>query len=92
MHAIVLSNLAEFTARLATDAAMRAHQRWIPKGMTVEYLKKARGRMRAEALVESTRELQGSAECEAPVSVCDGAGEEVFRAVVRMWVSPKLAA
>ncbi len=89
VHAIALCNLAEFTAGLATDAAMRPDQRWIPKGMTVEYLKKARGRMRGEALVEGTRELQGAAECEARVSVRDPAGEEVFRAVVRMWVSPK---
>ena len=43
VHAIALCNLAEFTGGLLTDVSIPSSMRWIPKGMTVEYLKKAVG-------------------------------------------------
>jgi acyl-coenzyme A thioesterase PaaI-like protein len=49
VHAIALCNLAEFIGGLACEVGIPAAMRWIPKGMTVEYLKKAVGRMRATA-------------------------------------------
>ena len=42
VHAIALCNLAELTAGLMTDASIPPGARWIPKGMTVEYLAKAK--------------------------------------------------
>ena len=59
VHAIALCNLAELSAGVMTDATIPASMRWIPKGMTVEYLKKATGTMRGVATpdipaVEST--------------------------------------
>jgi hypothetical protein len=41
VHAIALCNLAELCAGVMTDASLPADMRWIPKGMTVSYLKKA---------------------------------------------------
>ena len=49
VHAIALCNLAELTAGLMTDASLPPGMRWIPKGMSVQYLKKARGRLRGVA-------------------------------------------
>src|SRR5690349_14389150 len=40
VHAIALCNLAELCAGVMTDASLPAGMRWIPKGMTVQYLKK----------------------------------------------------
>ena len=55
VHAIALCNLAEFAGGLMTDVSIPASMRWIPKGMTVEYLGKANGTMRAVATPESRR-------------------------------------
>ena len=49
VHAIALCNLAEFIGGLTTDVSIPASMRWIPKGMTVQYLKKAVGTMHAIA-------------------------------------------
>ncbi|WP_396615689.1 hotdog fold domain-containing protein [Lysobacter soli] len=90
VHAIALCNLAELAAGVMTDATLPASMRWIPKGMTVEYLKKATGTMHGVAtpdvpVVESTLGY------ELPVTVIvkNDAGEAVFRASIAMWVSPR---
>ena len=49
VHAIALCNLAELCAGVMTDASLPRDMRWIPKGMTVSYLKKAKGRLRGVA-------------------------------------------
>ncbi len=41
VHAIALCNAAELAAGTMTDASIPAGHRWIPRGMTVEYLAKA---------------------------------------------------
>lgn len=89
VHAIALCNLAEFVGGLATDAAMTRSLRWIPKGMTVRYLKKAVGTMRAEARLDPIGDVANGAERIARVVVTDPQGETVFDAEITMWVSPK---
>ena len=90
VHAIAICNLAELTAGVMTDATIPAGMRWIPKGMTVEYLKKAVGTMRGVATPDIPV-VAADAGYDLPVSVVvtDAAGETVFRARIAMWVSPK---
>ncbi|MDG2519088.1 hotdog fold domain-containing protein [Lysobacter soli] len=88
VHAIALCNLAELAAGVMTDATLPASMRWIPKGMTVEYLKKATGTMHGVAtpdvpVVEST----SGYELPVTVIVKNDAGDAVFRASIAMWVS-----
>ena len=52
VHAIALCNLAELCAGLMTDASLPRGMRWIPKGMSVRYLKKAHGTLRGVATPE----------------------------------------
>jgi acyl-coenzyme A thioesterase PaaI-like protein len=90
VHAIALCNLAELSAGVMTEASLPASMRWIPKGMTVEYLKKARGTMRAVAtpdipIVESSSGYK----LPVTVSVRDPQGDEVFKARILMWLSVK---
>ncbi|MBP6597091.1 MAG: DUF4442 domain-containing protein [Arenimonas sp.] len=90
VHAIALCNLAELCAGVMTDASLPADMRWIPKGMTVQYLKKANGTMRAVAtptipIVSATNAY----DLPINVDVFDPAGEKVFNAEIRMWLSPK---
>jgi hypothetical protein len=75
-----------------TDVSIPRSMRWIPKGMQVEYLKKAVGTMRAVAMPDS-HPVVADAGYELPVSVVvsDPGGEPVFRARIAMWVSPKTA-
>lgn len=90
VHAIAICNLAELTAGVMTDATIPASMRWIPKGMTVEYLKKAVGTLRGVATPEIPV-VEAAAGYDLPVSVevTNTAGEVVFRARIAMWVSPK---
>ena len=92
VHAIALCNLAELCAGVMTDASLPPGMRWIPKGMTVSYLKRATGNMHAVAtpgiqLVAST----DAYELPVNVDVMDAQGEKVFHAEIRMWLSPKPA-
>ncbi|GAB3349363.1 hotdog fold domain-containing protein [Lysobacter tyrosinilyticus] len=90
VHAIALCNLAELSAGVMTEASLPATMRWIPKGMTVEYLKKARGTMHAIAMPDiAIVEAASGYELPVTVSVRDGEGDEVFRARIAMWLSPR---
>jgi acyl-coenzyme A thioesterase PaaI-like protein len=89
VHAIALCNLAELCAGLMTDASLPAGMRWIPKGMTVRYLTKARGTLVGSA-TPATPMVVADAGYEVPVDVVvrDAAGEAVFDARIAMWLSP----
>ena len=90
VHAIALCNLAELCAGVMTDASLPADMRWIPKGMTVSYLKKAKGRLRGVATPDIP--IVSAAEgYDLPVNVdvTDAAGDKVFNARILMWMSPK---
>ena len=90
VHAIALCNLAEFTGGLMTDASIPASMRWIPKGMSVEYLKKAVGTQHGVATPEfPPREATEGYELPVNVVVTDPQGDAVFKARISMWVSPK---
>lgn len=90
VHAIALCNLAEFVGGLMTDASIPSSMRWIPRGMTVEYLKKAVGRQHAVATpaFEPHHAADGYA-LPVDVVVTDAQGDAVFRASISMWVSPR---
>ncbi|MFC5743927.1 hotdog fold domain-containing protein [Dyella tabacisoli] len=90
VHAIALCNLAELSAGVMAEATMPAGMRWIPKGMTVEYLHKATGAMHAVATPEAPLLVSDSGqEWPVVVQVADKAGNTVFRARIAMWVSPR---
>jgi uncharacterized protein (TIGR00369 family) len=87
VHAVALANLAELAAGLALHYALPAHARAILTSLSIEYLKKARGTLTAEAtspVPEGTR----SEEIELYAVVRDAAGEVVARASARWLVGP----
>lgn len=90
VHAIALCNLAELVGGLMTDASIPSTMRWIPKGMAVQYLKKAVGRQHAVAtpLLAPHCATEGY-ELPVDVLVTDTQGDAVFRATISMWVSPR---
>jgi acyl-coenzyme A thioesterase PaaI-like protein len=90
VHAIALCNLAELSAGLVCEASLPTSMRWIPKGMSVDYLAKANGRMQAEArpAIPAVHAEEGY-ELPITVSVRDPGGTEVLGATIRMWATPK---
>jgi uncharacterized protein (TIGR00369 family) len=88
VHAIAMCNLAELAAGTLTEISIPGSMRWLPKGMTVEYLRKAAGGVRAKATLPEVGEGPGR-EVPASVEIVDEAGELVCRAVITMWVSPR---
>lgn len=90
VHAIALCNLAELCAGLMIDASLPKDMRWIPKAMNVSYLKRAKGTMRAIATPQiAIISAAESYELPVNVDVLDDAGDFVFNAEIRMWLSPK---
>lgn len=88
IHAIAMCNMAELSAGMMTDASIPKGARWIPTGMSVNYVKKARGPLTATANGQSI-DWQAAGSKEVPVSIIDTAGDEVFNAKINM--SVKLA-
>jgi acyl-coenzyme A thioesterase PaaI-like protein len=88
VHAIAMCNLAELAAGTMTEISIPPAMRWLPKGMTVEYVKKAETGVEA---IASVGEIPEGPAREVPVSVDirDAGGETVCRAVIAMWVSPR---
>ena len=83
VHAIALCNAAELAAGMMTDVSIPAGARWIPKGMTVEYLAKAKTDVTAVANGEAV-DWQTEGDKIVPVDVHDAEGKKVFTARITM--------
>jgi acyl-coenzyme A thioesterase PaaI-like protein len=89
VHAIALCNLAEYTMGAVAEATVPSSHRWVPKGMSVEYLARARGRMHATAVLVLPDPLADRQELPVTIAVSDAGGETVFTAEIRIWVTLK---
>lgn len=90
VHAIALCNMAELVGGTMTEVTIPKTHRWIPKGMTVEYLKKANHDVLAIAEPGGTVDWSKAGEYKVGVIIKDTVtDEDVFRAMISMWVSPK---
>lgn len=85
VHAIALCNAAELAAGTMTDASIAKGCRWIPRGMTVEYLAKADGDIRTVA-DGSALDWSRTGDIRVPVTAYVG-DKPVFRAEITMYVS-----
>jgi len=90
VHAIALLNLAELTGNAALAYSMPDDARFIVAGMSIEYLKKARGTITGicECPIVSTNERH---EYAVPVSLQNEKGEVVATVTLRTLVGPKKA-
>lgn len=88
VHAIALCNLAELAGNVAIAYSMPDDARFIVAALNIEYLKKARGTIRA-VVDAPVPESSARREYDVPVRMFDGKGDEVARATLRTLVGPK---
>ena len=90
VHAIAMCNMAELAGGTMTEVTVPATHRWIPKDMTVEYLKKADTDLIAIATpVEDHYDWEKAGEYLVNVDVLDQHNDKVFHATITMWGSKK---
>jgi acyl-coenzyme A thioesterase PaaI-like protein len=82
VHAIAMCNMAELAGGLMTDVSIPQGSQWIPVGMSVQYLKKAKTDLVAEAKGEGINWRAN--EVIVPVEVRDTANVLVFTAHITM--------
>jgi acyl-coenzyme A thioesterase PaaI-like protein len=88
VHAIAMCNLAELAGGTMTEVSIPRNMRWLPKGMTVEYVRKAETDITAHATLPAIEEGPAR-DVQATVEIKDKPGNVVCRAVITMYVSPK---
>lgn len=88
IHAIALMNLSELASGLALHYELPDHARAILVGLSIEYLKKARGPLVAEGTAPIPAGFERE-EIEVETVIRDGAGEVVARATARWLVGPR---
>jgi len=89
VHALAMGNLCELAAGMVTEVTLPANLRWLPRGMTIEYLRRAESDVTATARLTKSEWTGGPENIAVPVSVVDASGTEVVRAVITMYVSPR---
>ncbi len=89
VHAIAMCNMAEVAGGIMTEVTVPPTHRWIPIGMTVQYLKKAESDLYAVATPTAAMDLTEASEYVVKVDVMDKNDAVVFTANITMWVSPK---
>ena len=88
VHAIALANLGEVTTGLATLMGLPDDARGIPKGLSIEYLKKARGNLTAECRVEVPADITDGLTLDAVADIRNPEGELVTRVTAHWVVGP----
>ena len=88
VHAIALANLAELAGNVALAYSLPDDARFIVSGMEIEYVKKARGTIKAIGESPVPRTATRAA-YDVLVTLRDAGGEEVAKAVLHSLVGPK---
>ncbi|HEY4773176.1 MAG TPA: hotdog fold domain-containing protein [Steroidobacteraceae bacterium] len=87
IHALALGNLCELAAGMVTEVTTPPGTRWVPRGMTIEYLRKAENTVCATARLDKS-DWSAPGNVAVPVSVADQNGNEVVRAVITLHIAP----
>lgn len=87
VHAVALMNLAEAASGLAFVYGLPPNTRAILTGLSIDYLKKARGTLIAECRCDPPK-TNDRQECEIEVVTRDASGEIVTRARAKWLVGP----
>lgn len=91
VHAIAMCNLVELAGGICTDVSIPEGFRWIPKGMTVEYLALAKSDLKGvcDIDLEKVRTWDLSRDFPAEVNLYNTSGIVVMRGTINMHLSMK---
>lgn len=91
IHAIAMCNLAELGAGTMMEASLSNKMRWLPRGMTVQYLKVAKTDIIAECAVSQPGDIADGPARDVIVKcdIKDAAGNIVCHADIAMYISPR---
>ena len=89
IHAGAMCTLSELAGGLAVEASLPQTLRWIPREMTVRYLKKAKGTLTALCSFEPGILIPGNVPL--PLQIMDNAGECVLEANIIFYISERKA-
>ncbi len=88
IHAVALVNLAEMTSGVALMTALPPGVRGIVTGLSIEYLKKARGTLVCETTAAAPTTVAETMTFDVQATITDAAGSVVAEAVVHWRLSP----
>ena len=88
VHAIAVCNLCEITAGLCMEASIPENKRWIPTGLNIKYLHKAKTDLRAICVLENV-DWANEQDLDLEVVVLDTDNKEVAIAIVPMRIGDK---
>ncbi len=83
IHAIAMCNAAELVGGMTTDVSIPDGARWIPQGMTVEYLAKAKTDLVVKCEAQDVDFSQPGG-ITVPISAYDTDGQKCFSALITM--------
>lgn len=89
VNAIAMCAMCELAAGTMLESSLPRGLRWIPRGMTVRYLKKAATDLTAVAELSAPIDANFSGDIVVPVRVRDCHGETVMEADITMYVSAR---
>ncbi len=87
VHAIALMNLGELTTGLATTFGLPDDSRGIPTRLSIEFVKKARGRLSAECTAGAV-DMSTERDYDVQAVIRDPAGDVVARCTARWRIGP----
>ena len=87
INAGAMCTLSELTGGLAVEASIPSNLRWLPKEMTVNYTKKAKGKLIGLCSFDPNILVPG--DIEIPIEVKDESGDIVLKAVILFYISER---
>jgi acyl-coenzyme A thioesterase PaaI-like protein len=87
IHAGALCNLCELTGGLAVEVTVPPDLRWLPKEMTVQYLKKGKGKLTAISDFDPAIIISG--DIPVPVNIFNESGDAVLKASITFYFSQR---
>ena len=87
INAGAMCTLSELTGGLAVEASIPSNLRWLPKEMTVNYTKKAKGKLIGDCSFDPN--ILAPGDIKIPIEIKDESGDTVLKATILFYISER---